>query len=63
MTTATETPLTIKKPAVCKLLEISERKLELLVRDGDFPNPIKIGGSVRWRRETIVAWLESKDQA
>lgn len=62
MSAAAESPLVIKKPAVCELLEISERKLELLVRDGDFPAPIKIGGSVRWRRETIVAWLESKEQ-
>lgn len=63
MPATVETPLVLKKLQVAALLQISERKLEMMVRDSGFPAPIKIGGNVRWRRETVVAWLDSKEQA
>ena len=33
-----------------------------LIREGDFPPPVKIGGrAVAWRESDIVSWIESRE--
>ncbi|MCP4786780.1 MAG: helix-turn-helix domain-containing protein [Fuerstiella sp.] len=54
-------PVALKRSQVCDMLQISARQLsKLLKADNDFPTPFTVGGSLRWKRETIVAWMETQ---
>ena len=34
------------------------------VRSGDFPEPVDVGGgTVRWREDELLEWLESRPRA
>jgi predicted DNA-binding transcriptional regulator AlpA len=41
-----------------RLLRLSDRTIRRLVSSGEFPRPIKLGGTHRWRREDIRAFLD-----
>jgi excisionase family DNA binding protein len=43
----------------CSLLKISRATLVRMDKSGLLPGRIKMGGSVRFHRETIIKWLES----
>jgi len=40
------------------ITKTSRSKLYAMMRDDDFPNPIKLGRSSRWRESGISAWFE-----
>ena len=42
-----------------QLLGISERHLWALNSSGRLPQPVRLGRSVRWRRQELLAWLEA----
>ena len=42
-----------------KMMELSERTLARRCAEGAVPLPVRIGGSVRWRRREIEAWIEA----
>ena len=42
---------------VARMLQISARKIELMVASGELPRPIRLGRLRRWRPDTIEAWL------
>ena len=42
---------------LAELLGLSVRTIRRLDACGKVPQPVKIGGAVRWRREEIDAWL------
>ena len=44
---------------ICSLLKISRATLIRMDKAGKLPGRIKLGGSVRFHRETIDAWLQS----
>jgi len=44
---------------VAAKLSLSSRSIYRLSDLGHMPRPIKIGGSVRWRRDEIEDWIES----
>src|SRR5512133_3598939 len=44
---------------ICALLKISRATLIRMDKAGKLPGRIKLGGSVRFHRETIDAWLQS----
>lgn len=44
--------------AVASMLAISTRHVYRLADSGRMPRPIKLGGSNRWDREAIDAWIE-----
>ncbi len=44
---------------ICSLLKISRATLVRMDKAGKIPGRIKLGGSVRFHRETIEAWLQS----
>lgn len=50
--------LAMKLPQVSEFVQLSERKIEELVKEGSFPAPVRIGGSVRWDREGVREWWE-----
>ena len=43
---------------------LSRSSLYRMMRDGSFPEPLKVGvRAVRWRESEIEAWLESRPRA
>lgn len=42
---------------VAKLLQISPRTLWRLVSAGGIINPIRLGHSVRWRKDELMQWI------
>jgi excisionase family DNA binding protein len=60
MTTATiEGPELLTKSDVAKLIQVSGRQVELLVKAGRLPAPIRLGTHPRWRRAALLAWLDA----
>ena len=55
-TQTTEKLLTAR--AVGEMLSLSKRQIFRLNSCGKIPAPIRIGGSVRWRRSDIEQWLK-----
>ncbi len=41
-----------------KLLSVSERTLYRLKSSNQLPNPINLGGSVRWRLDDVRRWID-----
>ena len=44
---------------ICTLLKISRATLVRMDKSGQLPGRIKLGGSVRFHRETVETWLKS----
>ena len=42
-----------------RLLGISERSIWRLNSAGHVPKPVRIGGSVRWRRNDVMDWIHA----
>ncbi len=43
---------------------LSRSSLDRMMRDGSFPEPLKVGvRAVRWRESEIEAWLGSRPRA
>lgn len=40
------------------LLQVSERSVWRWLSAGKIPEPVKIGGSTRWRRGDVQEWIE-----
>ena len=50
--------LLLKAEEVARMLAISTRTLWRLVSTEGFPQPVKFGGSTRWRAAEVTAWVE-----
>ena len=48
---------------VAMMLNLGESSVWRHVKNGDLPKPIKIGGTTRWRRETLESWIASQEAA
>lgn len=57
---ATSDVLTIADLA--RLLQISVRTVEALIKDGKAPPHIRIGRQRRWRRTDVLQWLDDQRQ-
>lgn len=55
----TKLPLLLAAKQVAELLSVSERHVHKLNSSGRLPRPIRLGRSVRWRREELEAWVEA----
>lgn len=55
--------LAIDSRQVARLLSVSEKTLQRMVKQGRFPSPVKMGSRcVRWSRAVVVRWLEEQSQ-
>jgi excisionase family DNA binding protein len=45
--------------AVAAMLGVSDRHVYRLADCGRMPKPIKLGGAVRWDRQTITDWIDA----
>lgn len=46
----------LKKDDVCKLLNLSPRGLEGMVKDSKFPPPVRVGKFNYWSTKSIDQW-------
>jgi predicted DNA-binding transcriptional regulator AlpA len=54
-----ETPLVLSPKQTAVMLDISERTLWRLRSSGKIPEPVRFGGSTRWKYEDIKNWLDA----
>lgn len=47
---------------VAKFLSINPRTVRRLWQRGEFPQPIRLGASVRWREQTLVDFVNNKSE-
>lgn len=48
---------------ILQLIPIGKTSFYKLVKDGKFPQPIKLGANTTvWRNSDVLAWLDSLDQ-
>ncbi len=55
----TPQPLAISARELARLLDVSLRQVWRLNSTGKLPKPVRLGGSVKWRRDEIVAFVEA----
>ncbi|MEX0701311.1 MAG: helix-turn-helix domain-containing protein [Planctomycetales bacterium] len=51
-----QSPL-LTAPEVARLLRLSDRTVRRLDSAGRLPRGLRIGGSKRWRRDELLAWI------
>lgn len=56
-TTDTTGAQLLDAPAVGALLMLDRKTVERHAKTGKMPRPVKIGGSTRWRRAELDAWI------
>jgi excisionase family DNA binding protein len=44
---------------IAKLLQVSVRSIWRLRSAEAIPRPLKIGGSIRWRRDDLLGWISA----
>lgn len=54
----TTLPLLLTTHQVSELTSLGERTVWRYSRSGAMPNPVRIGGAVRFRRDEILDWIE-----
>ncbi|UMB79182.1 AlpA family transcriptional regulator [Dickeya fangzhongdai] len=45
---------------ITKLTGLTDKWFYKLIRDGQFPKPIKLGRSSRWLQSEVEAWLQQR---
>lgn len=50
-------PETLSTTDLAKVLGVSDRHVFTLEKNGDIPEPVRLGGSKRWTRLAIDQWL------
>ncbi len=50
-------PLLIAAADFARLLDVSTRTLWRLRSSGELPQPVRFGGTVRWRLEEVRKWI------
>lgn len=43
---------------VAKMLRVSSRSVWRMKSRGEIPEPVRLGGNVRWRKGDILKWIE-----
>ena len=50
-------PLLIPAEELARLLQVSTRTLLRLRSAGELPQPVRLGGTVRWRLDEVRKWI------
>lgn len=45
---------------ITTLLQMTDKWVYKLIKDGMFPKPIKLGRSSRWRKSEVETWLQER---
>jgi excisionase family DNA binding protein len=54
--------LTLRPKEVAQILGIGQRSLARYVQSGDFPKPIRLGRSLRYSKQAVLAWIDRRSQ-
>lgn len=54
-----ETPSLLTAQQLAKLLQVSTRTIWRLRSAGQLPQPIELGGSIRWNRDAVHRWINA----
>ncbi len=57
--TRTPEPELLTKTDLSKLLQVSGRQIENLVKSSRLPKPIRLGTHPRWRRSELMEFLQN----
>lgn len=57
----TPLPTLITKAQIAEYLGVTVRSVDRYVASGELPNPIRIGGRLRWRQQSILDFLERRE--
>lgn len=49
----------LRDSEVARRLGVSRRQIWKLAAGRQLPEPVRVGGSVRWRETDIVAWIQA----
>jgi excisionase family DNA binding protein len=61
---ASELPPVFGCKPLAAFLGVSPRTITSMVRDGRLPAAIRLGSNLlRWRRETILAWIREREDS
>jgi excisionase family DNA binding protein len=52
-------PLLIDADELALLLGISKRSIWRRLSSGELVEPVRLGGSVRWRKQEVAAWVDA----
>lgn len=55
----THEPLLIPVEQLAEMLNLSTRTVWRMLAAGRIPEPVRIGGSVRWRLDLVREWVEA----
>lgn len=56
--TSDELPVLLTIRELAAILKISQRSIWRLVSSGKLIQPLHIGGSIRWRQDEVLKWIE-----
>lgn len=56
--TSDELPVLLTIRELAAILKISQRSVWRLVSSGKLIQPLHIGGSIRWRQDEVLKWIE-----
>ncbi|WIF60052.1 helix-turn-helix transcriptional regulator [Atlantibacter hermannii] len=45
---------------ITKLTGVTDKWFYKLIKDGQFPKPIKLGRSSRWKKSEVELWLQQR---
>lgn len=45
---------------ITRLTRLTDKWFYKLIKDGEFPKPIKLGRSSRWLQSEVEAWLQER---
>ena len=48
----------MSRASIAEAMELSPSTVEKLTARHDFPQPVRIGRSVRWRKDDVEGWLD-----
>jgi len=51
-------PTLLNKAGLCKQLSISARTLENMVKNGEFPPPVRLGKYIYWSEAAVQRWQQ-----
>jgi predicted DNA-binding transcriptional regulator AlpA len=52
-------PLLLTATQVARTLQISPRTLWRLLSAEKLPEPLRLGGSTRWRADDVITWIDA----
>lgn len=61
--TSKELPTLLTKKQIAEYLGVTVRSIDRYVAAGELPNPIRIGGRLRWRQQALAEFIERREQA